>query len=1351
MANELGQLSARVSLDKTDFSKNLAAIKREIKTAKTDFDLAGKGVHGFGQDVSSGAAQMKLLERQMGLQSASMKRYKDDYAKASAGMSDDNKATSKTLQDLQNKYAGSQLATAELTEQYKKLYVQTAQGESNFYKTGTALTKFGDKISGVSKKASQFADGWIKVGAVIGVGTGLVLKQAIEWESAVASMAKTIDESDTNPQMFEALTQELRDLSLEIPIAAADLAELAATAGQLGIETPAIAEFTETMAALGVSTNITAEQAATDLARLANITGMSQDSFDNLGSSIVDLGNNFATTEEEIVTMAMRLAGAGSTIGLSEAEILGLSTTLSSLGIEAEAGGSAMSKLMVNMQLATATGGEDLENFAKVAGVSASEFSTAFSEDPMTAIVKFVEGLGKVEESGGSTIETLDAMGITEVRMRDALLRLAGGSDILSEAVNTSTSAWEENTALTVEAEKRYGTTASQLQLLKNEVTDMAIDLGEALLPALLDLVDMARPVIENIKGMITAFTESSDGTKKFVASLLGITVMGGPVLKVFAGLGQGIGGVTKLVGTGMTTFFNYKKGLEATKIASGILTTSTGTLSGTAGLGGLTTSAGLAGTALLPIIGTIAGITAVVALGYGAWKLWGEDAYNASERTKQWGSDIGEEADKALTNFENLSSEASIATTQMAFNIEEGTTKAIESYSGMAEEIKTDIQETISETEEGLASLPESVKKIVAESMTAGVAEQTKLISEIDEIQAGITKVYENALAENRELTDAELVIVENYHSRLAEIRSETLQLSAEEQKQVHAVMTEDLKSFSKEQLRQRTEMLFEETKTIQAGYDEQASLLEEQLTSGVLGREQYNDAMAALNAAEIADLNEIGVEYLKVWEERGDVPVETQKKILADMGLSYDEIVAQLDMVNQKTEQSNRMLAKSSADASEEVRKANDSWNGMILDKKTGEVKTNLDQVITEASESEEGWANLQFVLKNAELDTNAKEKIQDALMANGQWWEMDFPTQFADVETNAGQTAQYYLQANYDWEAMSYEDKMAILNSNSPETLKQALIDTGVWENLSPTEKELIMSTNAGSAAKQALIATGQWDSLSPEEKYMIVTSNSTEKSLKGVQDASNWNGKEWKPKNILVDSNSTTKANAGVSDANKWNNKEWAPKNILVESNASKRAREAQAAINSVKDKTVYITTVHKVVDGALGGEKEFKAAGSNFLKGGATVLGDGGQNEPFMTPDGDFGISPKQDTLYDLPRGTKVWRNIESLMSSLPHFANGTLNQPIKVGDKTFNQLSEALVPFNLPSITNGSEMMRESSSQATNVEGDTYNLYLTANGDLPKATIKKMAKTIQQEIKNTNDRKKFSRGEVVTP
>ena len=234
------------------------------------------------------------------------------------------------------------------------------------------LEEFGSKTSKVGEGLSSFGTKMsIGVTAPIVAGVTAVTKAAIDWESAFAGVKKTNDEVvDSNGNVvysYADLENGLRNLAKELPSSHKEIASVAEAAGQLGIQTENVVGFTKTMIDLGESTNMGAEEAATALARLANITQLPQDQFDRLGSAIVDLGNNFATTESEITAMALRLAGAGSIVGLSEADILGLSAALSSVGIEAEAGGSSISKLMINMQLATAKGQDAFKNLQEVA------------------------------------------------------------------------------------------------------------------------------------------------------------------------------------------------------------------------------------------------------------------------------------------------------------------------------------------------------------------------------------------------------------------------------------------------------------------------------------------------------------------------------------------------------------------------------------------------------------------------------------------------------------------------------------------------------------------------------------------------------------------------------------------------------------------------------------------------------------------------------------------------------------------------------------------------------------------------------------------------------------------------
>ncbi len=341
--------------------------------------------------------------------------------------------------------------------------------------------------SGVEKGLQSLKRTALKTAAGIGAGIGAAVYQGIKFESAFAGVKKTVN---ATVEELDTLRRGILDMSSEMPMAANGIAQIAESAGQLGIKTENILKFTRTIADLGVATNLTGEQAATVLARFANITQMPQDNFDRLGATIVALGNNLATTEAEIAEMALRLAGAGTQAGISEAQIMGIAGALSSVGLQADAGGSAFSRVISNMQIAVETANKDLQNFAAVAGMSADEFAQAFKKDAAGALTEFIRGLSKAEERGSSAIKMLDDMGISEIIMRDALLRASGAADVFTDALALSEDAWEENTALTKEAEQRYETLESKLGILKNTAIKTGIAFYDGISGPIRDAVD---------------------------------------------------------------------------------------------------------------------------------------------------------------------------------------------------------------------------------------------------------------------------------------------------------------------------------------------------------------------------------------------------------------------------------------------------------------------------------------------------------------------------------------------------------------------------------------------------------------------------------------------------------------------------------------------------------------------------------------------------------------------------------------------------------------------------------------------------------------------------------------------
>lgn len=350
-----------------------------------------------------------------------------------------------------------------------------------------ALQKEEQRLAAQHDAMEQVGAAMLGVGAAIAAGLGLAVKAAIEWESAWAGVLKTVEGT---PAQMAALEEELRGLTDVLPASHKEIAAVAEAAGQLNVKRQDITEFTRTMIDMGVATNLAAEEAAVALARMSNIMQTAPDDVRRLASTVVDLGNKSASTESEIVAMALRIAGAGHTIGLSEDQVLAFAAALSSVGIEAEAGGSSISRVFIEIDSAVRSGGKELQAFAEVAGMSADEFRSAYARDAAGAINAFILGLGRMNQQGQDVFATLANLNLGEILVRDSLLRLAGAGDLVTESLKNGSEAWDENNALTKEAERRYGTVEARMQIARNQINDFAIGMGNTLLPVVGAVVD---------------------------------------------------------------------------------------------------------------------------------------------------------------------------------------------------------------------------------------------------------------------------------------------------------------------------------------------------------------------------------------------------------------------------------------------------------------------------------------------------------------------------------------------------------------------------------------------------------------------------------------------------------------------------------------------------------------------------------------------------------------------------------------------------------------------------------------------------------------------------------------------
>lgn len=379
--------------------------------------------------------------------------------------------------------------------------------------------------------------------AAIGIGAAMsaVVGPAIEFESAFAGVRKTVDGT---PQQLAAVRTALLDASRVMPTTANELAAIAENAGALGVAVPQVVNFSTTIAKLGETTDLSFDAAAQSLARFLTLTDGGVQDIEGVANVLVDLGNNSATTESQIVTLATRMAGAFAAANVPKEDILGLAAAMSSLGIEAESGGTAANRVLLALRDAAITGGVELDAFASTAGVLPEEFKRIAQSSPVDAIVLFVQGLQRMSDAGESTTPVLETLGLGSLRVREALNKLSEGSELVVSSLDRSRSALTEGGALAEEYGKRIETTASRLEIFQNRLTALAIALGTPALSTFAQTVDLAGDAIEALASVMAPLGAQVGQLFATMAQSAGVffDVIGGPAI------GVAVAGLTGLV-----------------------------------------------------------------------------------------------------------------------------------------------------------------------------------------------------------------------------------------------------------------------------------------------------------------------------------------------------------------------------------------------------------------------------------------------------------------------------------------------------------------------------------------------------------------------------------------------------------------------------------------------------------------------------------------------------------------------------------------------------------------------------------------------------------------------------------
>ena len=438
------------------------------------------------------------------------------------------------------------------------------------------------KVSSVADKMSSIGDGFSKtgnqmqttgkniIGALMPISGVIVggIKNFANYDDAVTQLSRT---SGLTGKDLDAMKASLADLSNVLGLSEADVANIASSVAAYGVSgVKDISGVTKVASQMQVAfENVSAEDAAASLAKFSNITGFVIEDSDKLGSCIAGLENGSAAYASEIMEVNNRIGGMCSAVKMTAPEISAWSTTMISGGMSAELAGSNFTKFQGVLSSACSQGGEAVQGFADVAGMSAEQFVQLYQTDATAATEAFLQGLNRIEDGGGSVVSVLDDLnlgGTEQLRMMQILMEAADGTgkeySDLDKYMSIANEEFDKGTALQEEFDEASKSVGFAIQKVISELKDTSDAIGNALKPAIMDIADKFTDWLGKVQTFIQEHPKVVQGITAIVAGAMafgGVALVVGKFVSAIGGIHSGIGDAIK----GVSEFMSKIGGLN--------------------------------------------------------------------------------------------------------------------------------------------------------------------------------------------------------------------------------------------------------------------------------------------------------------------------------------------------------------------------------------------------------------------------------------------------------------------------------------------------------------------------------------------------------------------------------------------------------------------------------------------------------------------------------------------------------------------------------------------------------------------------------------------------------------------